>query len=113
LLESFIEKIAPQLPNIAEFMLLRTDDTNNEETALEASEFWLAFAESPQICKEVLAPILGKLLPVLIKCMRYSETDIILLKVFLIIFYLKFSFGGDFLGYFWKFFCFFPKLNIK
>uniref|UniRef100_A0A915P1V8 Transportin-1 n=2 Tax=Meloidogyne TaxID=189290 RepID=A0A915P1V8_9BILA len=80
LLESFIEKIAPQLPNIAEFMLLRTDDTNNEETALEACEFWLAFAESPQICKEVLAPILGKLLPVLIKCMRYSETDIILLK---------------------------------
>ena len=82
MLESFIEKIAPQLPNIAEFMLLRTDDTNNEETALEACEFWLAFAESPQICKEVLAPILGKLLPVLIKCMRYSETDIILLKVF-------------------------------
>ena len=94
MLESFIEKIAPQLPNIAEFMLLRTDDTNNEETALEACEFWLAFAESPQICKEVLAPILGKLLPVLIKCMRYSETDIILLKVFL--FYLFFLLGRFF-----------------
>ncbi|KAF7639288.1 Importin N-terminal domain-containing protein [Meloidogyne graminicola] len=85
LLESFIEKIAPQLPNIAEFMLLRTEDSN-EETALEACEFWLAFAESPQICKEVLTPILGKLLPILIKCMKYSETDIILLKTLNLVF---------------------------
>jgi transportin-1 len=61
-------------------MLMRTQD-GNEETALEACEFWLAFAENPQMCKEVLAPILPKLLPVLIKCMRYSETDVILLKV--------------------------------
>lgn len=94
-------------------MLLRTDDTNNEETALEACEFWLAFAESPQICKEVLAPILGKLLPVLIKCMRYSETDIILLKVFLIIFYLKFSFGGDFFGIFLEILLLLPQFRVK
>uniref|UniRef100_A0A183C8G7 Importin N-terminal domain-containing protein n=1 Tax=Globodera pallida TaxID=36090 RepID=A0A183C8G7_GLOPA len=79
LLESYLDKIAPQLPNIAEFMLLRTQDTN-DETALEACEFWLAFAENPQMCKEVLGPILPKLLPVLVKCMKYTETDIILLK---------------------------------
>lgn len=80
LLESYIGKIASQLSSISEFMLMRTQDAS-EETALEACEFWLAFAENPQICKEVLAPILPQLLPVLVKCMKYTETDIILLKV--------------------------------
>jgi transportin-1 len=59
-------------------MLMRTQDAN-EETALEACEFWLAFAENPQLCKEVLVPILPKLIPVLIRCMRYPLE--VLLKV--------------------------------
>lgn len=80
LLESYMEKIAPQLPNIAEFMLMRTQD-ENDETALEACEFWLAFAENPPVCKEVIGPILPKLLPVLVKCMKYSAEDICVLKV--------------------------------
>ncbi|KAL3078600.1 hypothetical protein niasHT_035083 [Heterodera trifolii] len=79
LLESYMDKIAPQLSNISEFMLLRTQD-NNEETALEACEFWLAFAENPDVCRQVLRPILAQLLPVLVRCMKYTETDIILLK---------------------------------
>ncbi|KAI1726802.1 HEAT-like repeat domain-containing protein [Ditylenchus destructor] len=79
LLESYMEKIAPQLSNISEFMLMKTQD-DNEETAMEACEFWLAFAENPPVCKEVIGPILPKLLPVLIKCMKYSENDICLLK---------------------------------
>jgi hypothetical protein len=94
LLESFIDKIAPQLPNISEFMLMRTQDSN-EDTALEACEFWLAFAENPQICKEILAPILPKLLPVLIKCMRYSESDVMLLKAYH--FHLTANFNSIFL----------------
>src|SRR4051812_42118553 len=70
-----MEKIAPQLCNISEFMLMKTQD-ENEETAIEACEFWLAFAENPTICKEVIGPLLPKLLPVLIKCMRYTEADV-------------------------------------
>lgn len=60
-------------------MLLRTQD-QDETVALEASEFWLTLADQ-SICKEVLAPHLAKLAPILVNGMRYSEIDIILLKV--------------------------------
>lgn len=60
-------------------MLLRTQD-QDESVALEASEFWLSLADQ-NICKDVLAPHLAKLAPVLVNGMRYSEIDIILLKV--------------------------------
>jgi len=59
-------------------MLLRTQDSD-EGVALEASEFWLSLAEQ-SICKDVLAPFLSQLAPVLVRGMRYSEVDIILLK---------------------------------
>ncbi|KAK6018414.1 HEAT repeat protein [Ostertagia ostertagi] len=52
----------------------------NENIAVEACEFWLSLAENSDVCKELLSPFLGKLVPVLIKCMRYSESDIIALK---------------------------------
>ena len=47
--------------------------------SLEACEFWLTLAEQP-ICKEVLQPHLDKLVPVLVRGMKYSEIDIILLR---------------------------------
>lgn len=62
-----------------QYMLLRTQD-QDESVALEASEFWLTLADQT-VCKEVLAPHLAKLAPVLVNGMRYSEIDIILLKV--------------------------------
>uniref|UniRef100_A0A1I7VX50 Transportin-1 n=1 Tax=Loa loa TaxID=7209 RepID=A0A1I7VX50_LOALO len=79
LLDSHLDKLASQLGNIVEFMLLRTQDPN-EATALEACEFWLALAENPQICKEALLPHLPKLIPVLVRCMRYSDVDVAVLK---------------------------------
>ena len=60
-------------------MLMRTQDPD-DGVALEACEFWLSLAEQP-ICKEVLAPHVDKLIPVLVTGMKYSEIDIILLKV--------------------------------
>ena len=51
----------------------------DEGVALEACEFWLSLAEQP-ICKEVMAPHLDKLVPVLVRGMKYSEIDIILLR---------------------------------
>ena len=60
-------------------MLLRTQDSD-DGVGLEACEFWLSLAEQP-ICKEVLAPHIEKLIPVLVSGMKYSEIDIILLKV--------------------------------
>lgn len=60
-------------------MLQRTQDAD-ESVALEACEFWLSLAEQ-QICRQVLTGHLQQLVPVLVKGMKYSEIDIILLKV--------------------------------
>ncbi|KHJ87372.1 HEAT repeat protein, partial [Oesophagostomum dentatum] len=79
LLDSHFEKLAPHLPNVIDYIIMKTQDPN-ENIAVEACEFWLSLAENSDVCKELLTPFLGKLIPVLIKCMRYSESDIIALK---------------------------------
>ena len=60
-------------------MLSRTQDAD-DTVALEACEFWLSLAEQP-VCHQTLAPHIERLVPVLIRGMKYSEIDIILLKV--------------------------------
>lgn len=60
-------------------MLCRTQDAD-ETVALEACEFWLSMADQP-ICRETLGPHLEQLVPVLVRGMKYSELDIVLLKV--------------------------------
>jgi len=64
---------------LLQYMLLRTQDPD-DSVALEACEFWLSLAELP-MCRDVLTAHIGKLVPVLIRGMKYSEIDIILLKV--------------------------------
>lgn len=78
LLEVRMDRLMPHMPQIIEYMLIRTQDT--DETALEACEFWLTLAEQ-NVCKEVLGPYLSQLAPVLIRGMKYSDIDIIILKV--------------------------------
>jgi len=78
LLEVRMDRLVPQMHNIIEYMLMRTQDPD-EGVALEACEFWLSLAEQ-QICKEVLAQHLPRLVPILVNGMKYSEIDIILLK---------------------------------
>ncbi|CAH0561950.1 unnamed protein product [Brassicogethes aeneus] len=78
LLEVRMDRLLPQIDNIIEYMLLRTQDPD-EGVALEACEFWLSLAEQP-ICREVLGQSLNRLVPVLVRGMKYSEIDIILLK---------------------------------
>ncbi|VDM57941.1 unnamed protein product [Angiostrongylus costaricensis] len=79
LLDSHFDKLAPHLPNVIDYIIMKTQDVN-ENIAVEACEFWLSLAENSDVCKELLSPFLGKLVPVLIKCMRYSESDIVALK---------------------------------
>ena len=62
-----------------QYMLVRTQD-QDDGVSLEACEFWLSLAEQP-ICKDVLGPHVERLIPVLVRGMKYSEIDIILLKV--------------------------------
>lgn len=78
LLEVRMDRLISQIDNIIEYMLVRTQDAD-DNVALEACEFWLSLAEQP-ICKSVLANHLPRLIPILVKGMKYSEIDIILLK---------------------------------
>ncbi|KAI1229658.1 hypothetical protein IHE44_0010990 [Lamprotornis superbus] len=104
LLEVRIDRLIPHMYSIIQYMLQRTQDSD-ENVALEACEFWLTLAEQP-ICKDVLTAHLvqadgspgavshpkftpnspqispnPRLIPILVHGMRYSEIDIILLKV--------------------------------
>lgn len=78
LLEVRMDKLLCHMHDIIEYMLMRTQDLD-DGVALEACEFWLSLAEQP-LCREVLASHLPRLVPVLVKGMKYSELDIILLK---------------------------------
>lgn len=64
LLEVRMDRLIPNMHNIIEYMLMRTQD-QDEGVALEACEFWLSLAEQ-QICKEALAPHLTRLVPILV-----------------------------------------------
>jgi transportin-1 len=77
LLEVRPDKLIPQLANIVEYMLMMTQ-ADDDQVALEACEFWLAFAEQEEL-REHLRPFLPKIVPVLLKCMVYSEMDIMTL----------------------------------
>ena len=78
LLEVKVEKLLPHMNAIIQYMLLRTQD-EDETVALEACEFWLVLADQ-QICMDVLRNHIATLIPVLVRSMKYSELDIILLK---------------------------------
>uniref|UniRef100_A0A0K0EL49 Transportin-1 n=1 Tax=Strongyloides stercoralis TaxID=6248 RepID=A0A0K0EL49_STRER len=77
--ETFFDKIVPQLDNIMKFMIHKTQDVN-DDIALEACEFWLTITDHAENDKNILAPILPQLLPVLLKSIRYSQEEIIALK---------------------------------
>lgn len=78
LLEVRMDRLIPHMNSIIDYMLARTQDAD-EGVSLEACEFWLSLADEP-VCKEALQPHLPKLIPVLVKGMKYSEIDIILLR---------------------------------
>ncbi|CAB4483237.1 unnamed protein product [Rhizophagus irregularis] len=77
LLEVRPDKLLPEIANVVEYMLFSTQD-QDEQVALEACEFWLAFAEQEDL-REHLRPFLPRIVPVLLKCMVYSEMDILTL----------------------------------
>ena len=78
LLEVRMDRLVPHMNSIIDYMLARTQDAD-EGVSLEACEFWLSLADEP-VCKEALQPHLPKLIPILVKGMKYSEIDIILLR---------------------------------
>jgi len=73
LLEVKQEYLMPHIGDVIKYMLHSTGDPD-ENVALEACEFWSALAELP-VCKDVLPGFLPQLIPILLKCMQYSEVD--------------------------------------
>jgi len=74
LVEVMMEKLVPQMDSIIDYMLQRTQDSE-ESVALEATEFWLSLAEHPQ-CASFLLPHLERVVPVLVRGMRYTEEEL-------------------------------------
>ncbi|KAI8339859.1 armadillo-type protein [Chlamydoabsidia padenii] len=73
--ENCPEALLPQMPALVDYMLYSTL-SDDEDLALEACEFWLVFAEM-EIFREQLCSYLPKVIPVLLKCMVYSENDLV------------------------------------
>ncbi|KXS22101.1 ARM repeat-containing protein [Gonapodya prolifera JEL478] len=76
LLEVRPDQLMPQLDSVVQFMLYCTQD-KDEGVALEACEFWLAFAEQDEM-RDKLEPYLDRIIPVLLKGMVYSDEDVVL-----------------------------------
>lgn len=79
LVEVRVDRLVPHMNNVVEYMLLRTQD-RDDSVSLEACEFWLSMAEDRTMCKEALSPHLVRLVPVLVRCMKYSEYDAAVIK---------------------------------
>lgn len=77
-LSTWPEKLAPQMNNVVDYMLYSMQDSD-EDVALEAAEFWLQFAEEPRLANE-LRPYIERVIPVLLRCMVYSELSLLMLS---------------------------------
>lgn len=64
-----------QLDNVVDFMLYCLQGSS-EAVKLEASEFWLSFAENPDL-RQHLRPYLPRAVPVLLQCMVYTEDELL------------------------------------
>eukprot|EP00741_Cyanophora_paradoxa_P008025 tig00001239_g7764.t1 len=73
LLEVRLDVLLPHIQNVIEYILHATQDAD-EYVALEACEFWSAFAET-KVSHDILRPYMPRLIPVLLKGMVYSEID--------------------------------------
>ncbi|KAH6575788.1 hypothetical protein BASA50_000731 [Batrachochytrium salamandrivorans] len=71
------DTVIPELNNVVSFMLFCTQD-EEEKVALEASEFWLAFAEQDRF-RDHLEPYLPQIVPILAKGMVYSDEEVMML----------------------------------
>lgn len=73
------DKLVPEMGNVVDYIVFCTQD-DDETVALEASEFWLTFAEDASL-KDQLRPYLPKIAPLLLNKMVYSDYDIAVLDM--------------------------------
>lgn len=73
------DKLVPEMSNVVDYMAYCTK-SDDDTVALEACEFWLTFAEDAEL-KTHLQPFIGKIAPLLLEGMVYSEYDLMYLDV--------------------------------
>jgi transportin-1 len=67
------DKLVPEIKSVVDFIAYSTKD--KDESALEATEFWLTFAED-QALSEQLKPFVPIIAPLLLDGMVYTEMDL-------------------------------------
>ncbi|KAI1259408.1 armadillo-type protein [Xylariaceae sp. FL1019] len=78
LVETRPDKLLPHLSGLVDYIITQ-QQSNDEELACDAAEFWLAVGEHANLW-ESLTPYIGKIIPVLLECMVYGAEDIALLE---------------------------------
>ncbi|KAL2759180.1 hypothetical protein ACRALDRAFT_1080702 [Sodiomyces alcalophilus JCM 7366] len=77
LVEARSDKLKPHIGGLVEYIVAQ-QQSDDEDLACEAAEFWLAVGEHDDLWKSLL-PYLDKIIPVLLESMVYSGEDIALL----------------------------------
>ncbi|KAL7625534.1 hypothetical protein AAE478_004754 [Parahypoxylon ruwenzoriense] len=77
LVETRPDKIQPHLPGLVDYIITQ-QQSDNEDLACDAAEFWLAVGEHEHLWQS-LTPYINKIIPVLLECMVYDPEDIALL----------------------------------
>ncbi|KAK9889752.1 hypothetical protein WA026_007134 [Henosepilachna vigintioctopunctata] len=72
------ESLLPHLHEVILYLLAKTQHKDSE-VALQACEFWFTATKLTN-CKELLTPYMEKLLPILLKNMKYSDYELSALK---------------------------------
>uniref|UniRef100_M4BCU6 Importin N-terminal domain-containing protein n=1 Tax=Hyaloperonospora arabidopsidis (strain Emoy2) TaxID=559515 RepID=M4BCU6_HYAAE len=77
LLEVGVQYLVPHLDSIIQF-ILRANQDKDETVAIEACEFWASFCDLREFeeLKSRLQPYLTQVVPLLFRCMVYSEEDL-------------------------------------
>jgi transportin-1 len=73
------DKIQPHIAGLVDYIIAQQQKIEEEELACDAAEFWLSVGEHDALWKS-LEPYLGKIIPVLLDSMVYSEEDIAMLE---------------------------------
>lgn len=78
LLETRPDKLLPHISGLVDYILAQQSNSDDEELATEAAEFWLVIGEHENLW-EALRAYIHKIIPVLLQCMVYAPEDIALL----------------------------------
>ena len=73
------DKIAPHMQGLVDYMVTQQRNSDDPDLALDAAEFWLCVGEHDKL-RVTLSPYLGKIIPVLLESMVYSEEDVLRLE---------------------------------